>query len=54
MSPYYLKCRQKAESKDPSVMKAKKTTGKWWCYQTVSFAIVKNQDLSKSKKLMGY
>ena len=51
MLPYCLKCREKIDSKNLNVVK---TNNEYWSHQTGRLAIVKNQDLSKSKKLMDY
>ena len=52
MLSFYLNCRKNTESKNPKVLKTK--NARIMLYQTVQFAILKNQDLSKSKKLVGY
>ena len=52
MLSYFLKCRKNIESKNPKVVKTKKE-GECF-YETVPLATVKNQDLSKSEKLVGY
>ena len=52
MLPYCLKYRKNTESKTQKVVKTKNE--RIMLYQTVRFAIVKNQKLSKSKKLVDY
>ena len=52
MLAYCLKFRKKTESKNPNVVK--KTPEEQWCYQILLFAVVKNRDLSKRKKLVVY
>ena len=52
MLAYCLKFRKKTESKNPNVVK--KTPEEKWCYQILLFAVVKNWDLSKRKKLVVY
>ena len=49
MLSYCLKCRRNRESKDPKVVRQK--TEEQCFYQNVKCVIVKNQNLSKSKKL---
>ena len=49
---YCLKCRKNTESKNPKVGR-KKTEEKCF-YQNVQCVIVRNQNLSKNKKLADY
>ena len=49
---YCLKCRKETESKNPKVVKTK--NGRIMLLSNVESVIVKNQNLSRSKKLVGY
>ena len=49
MLSFCLKYKENAESKIPRVSKTTRKENECF-YQTVRFTIVKNQDLSKSKK----
>ena len=49
---YCLKCREKANGKNPRFAKTNK--GKLIIYQNVQDAILENLDFSRSKKLGGY
>ena len=52
MLSHCLKCRKHAESERPIVVKTKKKKKEEECYlQNVFCVNVKNQDLSKNKKL---
>ena len=52
MLSYCLKCRKKTESKTGGLQKQKKE--KQCFYQHVQCVIVKNRNLSKNRKLVGY
>ena len=51
MISYYLKCKKNTENKNPKVVKTKNLQKKC-IHQNVQCLKVKNQDLSKSKKLI--
>ena len=50
MLSHCLKCRKNTESKNPKVKKTEESC----FYQNVRCVIAKNQNLSKSKKLVDY
>ena len=52
MLSYCLKCRKNTESKNPKVARKKKR--RILLYQNVQCMIIKNQNLSNSKKLLDY
>ena len=52
MLSYFLKCSKNTESENPKVARTK--TEELCFNQNVQCVIVKNQNLSKSKKLSGY
>ena len=52
MLSYCLKCRRNSKSKKSNGVKTKKLKNN--AFIKLKFAIVKNQDLSKSKKLLSY
>ena len=52
MSSYCLKCRKIRESKNPNIVKTK--NGRIMLLSKCAVVIVKNQNLSKSKKLADY
>ena len=52
MLSYFLKCTKNTEIKKSRIEKAK--NGKITLHHIVWFAIVKNQDFSKSEKLVVY
>ena len=51
MSSYYMKCRKNTESKNPNFVEIK---NRKCFYQNLKCAIAKDQNLSKSKKLVDY
>ena len=51
MLSHCLKCRKHAESESPIVVKTKKKKEEEYYLQNVFCVNVKNQDLSKNKKL---
>ena len=50
MKSYGLKCRRNTENINPKVSKT--SNGRTMYYQNVQYAVVKNQDLLKIKKLL--
>ena len=52
MPSYYLKCRKNTKIKNPKVVKTK--NGRIMLLSHVQCVIIKNQNLSKSKKLVDY
>ena len=54
MLSYCLKCRKNTESKNPKVLSTKKGRIMLLSKCKVKYIIVKNRNLSMSKKLMDY
>ena len=52
MLSYYLKSKKRTESKNPKVVRTK--NGRIMLLSNVQCVIVKNQNLSNSKKLVDY